>query len=98
MDVTEGSELGTRSSSGESEANRGSAEGKRDPRWEAHANAYLSESAPAAPSAASWARRLIGAFAAAAGVRGQRLEDVRLAISEAVSNAVAYAYDDDARG
>jgi anti-sigma regulatory factor (Ser/Thr protein kinase) len=58
------------------------------------APAYLSESAPAVPSAVPWARHLAGAFAAAAGLRGQRLEDVRLAASEAVTNAVAYAYDD----
>lgn len=55
--------------------------------------AYLSESALAAPAAVPWARRLIGEFGAAAGLSGQRLEDVRLAISEAVTNAVAYAYD-----
>jgi anti-sigma regulatory factor (Ser/Thr protein kinase) len=57
------------------------------------ATAYLSESAPAAPASVSWARQLIVDFAAAAGLSGQRLEDVRLAISEAVTNAVAYAYD-----
>ncbi len=58
------------------------------------ASAYVSESAEAVPSAVSWARGLVGAFAAAAGLRGQRLEDVRLAVSEAVTNAVAYAYGD----
>lgn len=57
------------------------------------ATAYLSESAVAAPAAVSWARQLVGDFAAAAGLSGQRLEDVRLATSEAVTNAVAYAYD-----
>jgi anti-sigma regulatory factor (Ser/Thr protein kinase) len=58
------------------------------------ATAYLSESARAAPASVSWARRIVGEFAAAAGLAGQRLEDVRLATSEAVTNAVAYAYDD----
>lgn len=57
------------------------------------ATAYLSESAPAAATAVSWARQLVGDFAAAAGLSGQRLEDVRLAVSEAATNAVAYAYD-----
>jgi serine/threonine-protein kinase RsbW len=61
--------------------------------WSLQASAYLSESAPAAPASVSWARQLLGDFAAAAGLAGQRLEDVRLAISEAVTNAVAYAYD-----
>jgi len=40
-----------------------------------------------------WARQAIAELAAAGGMRGQRLEDVRLAVSEAVTNAVAYAYD-----
>jgi anti-sigma regulatory factor (Ser/Thr protein kinase) len=57
------------------------------------ATAYLSESAPAVPASVPWGRQVAGDFAAAAGLAGQRLEDVRLAISEAVTNAVAYAYD-----
>jgi len=57
------------------------------------ATAYLSESAPAVPASVSWARQVVGDFAAGAGIAGQRLEDVRLALSEAVTNAVAYAYD-----
>jgi serine/threonine-protein kinase RsbW len=57
------------------------------------ASAYLSESAAATPASVPWARQLVGDFAAAAGLSGQRLEDVRLAISEAATNAVAYAYD-----
>jgi anti-sigma regulatory factor (Ser/Thr protein kinase) len=59
----------------------------------AQAPAYLSESAPAVPASVAWARKTLAAFAAAAGVRGERLQDVRLAVSEAVTNAVAYAYD-----
>ncbi len=58
------------------------------------ATAYLSQSAPAAPASVPWARRVVGEFAAAAGLADQRLEDVRLATSEAVTNAVAYAYDE----
>jgi anti-sigma regulatory factor (Ser/Thr protein kinase) len=59
----------------------------------AQATAYLSESARAVPASVSWARQVVGDFAAGAGIAGQRLEDVRLAISEAVTNAVAYAYE-----
>jgi anti-sigma regulatory factor (Ser/Thr protein kinase) len=61
--------------------------------WALQASAYLSESAAATPTSVPWARQLVGDFAAAAGLSGQRLEDVRLAISEAATNAVAYAYD-----
>lgn len=67
-----------------------------DARWmgSVHASAYLSESAPAAPASVSWARQIVGDFASAAGLAGQRLEDIRLATSEAATNAVTYAYDD----
>jgi anti-sigma regulatory factor (Ser/Thr protein kinase) len=41
-----------------------------------------------------WARKAVAQVALAAGVHAQRVEDVRLAVSEAVTNAVAYAYDD----
>jgi anti-sigma regulatory factor (Ser/Thr protein kinase) len=61
--------------------------------WSRQTSAYLSESAGATPASVPWARRLVGDFAAAAGLSGQRLEDVRLAISEAATNVVAYAYD-----
>lgn len=54
---------------------------------------YLSQSCPAVASSVRWARKAVVEFALAAGVHGQRLEDVRLAVSEAVTNAVAYAYD-----
>ena len=60
----------------------------------AEAPAYLSESTAAVPASVAWARKVLTAFAAAAGVHDERLEDVRLAVSEAVTNAVAYAYDD----
>jgi serine/threonine-protein kinase RsbW len=53
---------------------------------------YLSESCPAVARSVPWARKLVAELATEAGVRGQRLEDVRLAVSEAVTNAVAYAY------
>ncbi len=54
---------------------------------------YMSESYPAAPSSVPWARNVVGTFAAEAGIGAQRLEDIRLAVSEAITNAVAYAYD-----
>jgi serine/threonine-protein kinase RsbW len=60
------------------------------------ATSYLSESAPAVAASVPWARKLLGEFAAAAGIDGERVEDIRLAVSEAVTNTVAYAYDGDA--
>lgn len=54
---------------------------------------YLSESRVADASAVGWARKAVAELAVAAGMRGERLEDVRLAVSEAVTNTVAYAYD-----
>src|ERR1700756_4514418 len=55
---------------------------------------YLSESRRAEPSSVGWARHAVTELAAAAGMQGERLEDVRLAVSEAVTNSVAYAYED----
>ena len=52
----------------------------------------LSESYPAVAHAVPRARRALSAFAASAGVTGERLERVCLAASEAVSNAVLHAY------
>jgi anti-sigma regulatory factor (Ser/Thr protein kinase) len=46
---------------------------------DARAALYLSESCAAAPRSVPWARKLITELAADAGVRGQRLEDIRLA-------------------
>jgi stage II sporulation protein AB (anti-sigma F factor) len=40
-----------------------------------------------------WARKAVAELAVAAGLQGERLEDIRLAVSEAVTNSVAYAYD-----
>lgn len=53
----------------------------------------MSESYPASPSSVARTRNVLAAFAAEAGLRGQRLEDLRLAVCEAVTNAVAHAYD-----
>jgi anti-sigma regulatory factor (Ser/Thr protein kinase) len=60
---------------------------------ESGARLYMSESYPAMPSSVSSARKVVAAFATEAGIDGQRLEDIRLAVSEAITNAVAYAYD-----
>jgi anti-sigma regulatory factor (Ser/Thr protein kinase) len=59
---------------------------------------YLSESRRATPDTVPWARRLLVDFAAAAGMRGGRLEDVRLLVSEAVTNVVLYAYEESRPG
>lgn len=45
------------------------------------------------PDSVPWARQLLVDFAAVAGLRGERLEDVRLLVSEAVTNVVLYAYE-----
>jgi anti-sigma regulatory factor (Ser/Thr protein kinase) len=54
---------------------------------------YLSESRVADASSVGWARKAVAELAAVAGMEGERLEDVRLAVSEAVTNSVAYAYE-----
>jgi stage II sporulation protein AB (anti-sigma F factor) len=58
-----------------------------------HTPLYLSETRLADASSVGWARKSVAELAVAAGMRGERLEDVRLAVSEAVTNTVAYAYD-----
>src|ERR1700734_4376859 len=55
----------------------------------------LSESRLADAASVGWARKAVAGLAAAAGMHGERLEDVRLAVSEAVTNSVAYAYEGD---
>jgi serine/threonine-protein kinase RsbW len=52
----------------------------------------LSESYPAVPESVPMARRALAAVAAAAGAAGERLEEIRLAVSEALTNAVVHAY------
>ncbi|MGD1059007.1 MAG: ATP-binding protein [Solirubrobacteraceae bacterium] len=54
---------------------------------------YLSESRVADASSVGWARKAVAELAVAAGMQGERVEDVRLAVSEAVTNSVAYAYE-----
>lgn len=52
----------------------------------------LNESYPAVAEAVPVARRALTEVAAAAGAGGERLEEIRLAVSEAVTNAVVHAY------
>jgi anti-sigma regulatory factor (Ser/Thr protein kinase) len=52
----------------------------------------LSQSYPAVPEAVPVARSAVAAVAEAAGADGERLEEIRLAVSEAITNAVVHAY------
>jgi serine/threonine-protein kinase RsbW len=54
----------------------------------------LSESYPAVANSVPTARNAVVAFAAAAGLASQRLDGLRLAVSEALSNVVVHAYPD----
>lgn len=67
--------------------------GEPAPADESPAPPHMSESYAATPSSVPWARQAVAALAAEAGIGGQRLADIRLAVSEALTNAVAYAYD-----
>jgi anti-sigma regulatory factor (Ser/Thr protein kinase) len=57
--------------------------------------ARFSESYPAVPGSVRLAREATAAFAAHAGASVRAIDAVRLAASEAVTNAVVHAYDDD---
>jgi anti-sigma regulatory factor (Ser/Thr protein kinase) len=52
----------------------------------------LNESYPAVPETVPVARRVLTGVAAAAGAGGERLDEIRLAVSEALTNAVVHAY------
>ncbi len=52
----------------------------------------LAVSYPALAESVAQARSAAGAFAAAAGASSRQLEDIRLLVSEAVTNAVQHAY------
>ncbi len=54
----------------------------------------LNESFPAVPESVPVARRALTEVAALAGAGGERLEEIRLAVSEALTNAVIHAYRD----
>jgi serine/threonine-protein kinase RsbW len=52
----------------------------------------LNESYPAVPEAVPLARRALNEVAVSAGAGGERLDEIRLAVSEALTNAVVHAY------
>jgi serine/threonine-protein kinase RsbW len=54
----------------------------------------LSECFPAVASSVPTARNAVVAFAAAVGLASERLDGLRLAVSEALSNVVLHAYPD----
>jgi anti-sigma regulatory factor (Ser/Thr protein kinase) len=58
----------------------------------------LNQSYPAVAEAVPLARRALTDVAAAAGAGGERLEEIRLAVSEALTNAVVHAYSGDESG
>jgi anti-sigma regulatory factor (Ser/Thr protein kinase) len=58
----------------------------------------LNQSYPAVPETVPVARRALTEVAAAAGAAGDRLEEIRLAVSEALTNAVVHAYRGDEPG
>jgi anti-sigma regulatory factor (Ser/Thr protein kinase) len=57
-----------------------------------HDRQYVKESYPAVAASVPTARTDVVEFAAAAGITGERLDAVRLAVSEAITNVVVYAY------
>src|SRR5579863_7346317 len=56
--------------------------------------AHISESQLATPEAIAPLRHRVADYASAAGFRGEQLDDVRLAVSEALTNVVLHAYAD----
>lgn len=60
------------------------------------ADAVLSESYPALAEAVPRARSRVTGYALRAGASGERLENIRLATSEALTNVVVHAYPDEA--
>jgi len=58
----------------------------------------LNETYPAVAEAVPLARHVLTEVAAAAGAGGERLEEIRLAVSEALTNAVVHAYRGDDTG
>lgn len=55
----------------------------------------LNESHPATPEAIAPLRRAVADYAGAHGMGSSQLDDVRLAVSEAVTNVVLHAYRED---
>ena len=56
----------------------------------------LSHTYPAVADSVPRAREALSTFARAAGASGDQLDSIRLAVSEAATNVVVHAYDDDA--
>lgn len=56
--------------------------------------AHLVESHAAVPEAVAHLRHAVAAYARTAGLVGERLDAVRLAVSETVTNVVLHAYQD----
>jgi stage II sporulation protein AB (anti-sigma F factor) len=56
---------------------------------------YLSESYSAVAASVGCARSDVAEVAAAAGLRGEELDRVRLVVSEAVTNSIRHAYPDE---
>ncbi len=54
----------------------------------------MNRSWPAVPDTPTYARRAVADFAEQAGATSEELEAIRLAVSEAVTNAVMHAYRD----
>lgn len=57
------------------------------------ADRSVNRSYPAVAESVSRVRKALTAFAAEVGVAGERLENIRLVVSEAASNAVLHAYE-----
>jgi anti-sigma regulatory factor (Ser/Thr protein kinase) len=55
----------------------------------------LSYTYPAVADSVPRAREALSTFARAAGATGEKLDSIRLAVSEAATNVVVHAYDDD---
>lgn len=55
----------------------------------------LSESYPAVPGSLRTVRRAVAALAIEAGATGEQIDAIRLASSEAMTNAIVHAYGDD---
>lgn len=64
------------------------------PRQAAGTTAKLRLSLPAEPASVPQVRRRVTALARAAGMTGERLDGVRLAVTEAAANVVIHAYPD----
>jgi serine/threonine-protein kinase RsbW len=58
-------------------------------------NRFLNESWPAVADSAPQVRSAVTAFAESVGIDDEQLDDVRLAVSEAMNNVIRHAYGED---